>query len=249
VEHPMASQKEKTLGSRKVLGIIALLLALSLVGMGIYAAFTDTETAGVVAEAGALDITGADDISISDMAPGDVAFRGLTVQIPASDNEGDLIRAIRVSVPQPAPEDDVEGSPTDVGEGTLPEGASLLTGAQGLQVTLASCSGAWTLPAAGAALGNDANADGLDDSAACAGTISINQTEVALNDLVGTGDFEYVPADFGVTPTASGTFPDGTTLNMIAQFRLPQAADNAYENASLTFDLVFEAIQRAGINR
>ncbi|HEX2259061.1 MAG TPA: TasA family protein [Actinomycetota bacterium] len=237
------------MSSRKVLGIAILLFALTLVGMGIYAAFTDTETAGVVAEAGALDITGANDITISNMAPGDLAFRGLTVQIPDSDNEGDLIRAIRVSVPQPAVGDDVVGTPTDVGEGSVPVGASLLTGAQGLRVTLASCSGAWTLPAAGAALGSDVNADGLDDSASCAGTISINQAEIALNDLVGTGDFEYGPPDYGITPTGTGTFPDGTTLNMIAQFRLPAAADNAYENASLTFDLVFEAIQRAGVNR
>jgi predicted ribosomally synthesized peptide with SipW-like signal peptide len=241
--------KEDALGSRKVVGIAALLLALALVGMGIYAAFTDTETAGVVAQTGALDIVGADDIAISEMAPGDLAFRSLTVQIPSSDNDGDLISTIRVSVPEPAPGADVVGSPTDVGEGDVPAGASLLTGTQGLQIMLASCSGEWTLPAAAAALGSDANADGLDDSATCAGTISVTQTEVALNDLVGTGDYEYSPADFGVTPTFTGTFPDGTTLNLIGQFRLPAAADNAYENASLTFDLVFEAIQRAGRSR
>jgi predicted ribosomally synthesized peptide with SipW-like signal peptide len=235
--------------SRKTVGIAALLLALTLVGMGIYAAFTDTETAGVAVQAGALDIIGADDITIGEMAPGDVAFRGLRVEVPESDNEGDLITAIRLSVPQPAPADDVVGSPTDAGEGVVPAGASLLTGAQGLQITLANCSGPWTLPAAGAALGSDANGDGLDDSASCAGTITVTQSETALNDLVATGDFEYAPAAFGVTPTTTGTFPDGTTLNLIGQFRLPEGADNAYENASLTFDLVFEAIQRAGVNR
>jgi predicted ribosomally synthesized peptide with SipW-like signal peptide len=232
------------------MGIVALIAALLLIGVGVFAAFTDTETTSVATETGALDITGSADITISDLAPGDYAFRSLSVAVPTAENDGNLIRAIRVSVPTPEEGADVPGAPTDTGdEGVLPAGASLLTGAQGLRATLARCSGAWTLPAAGAALGTDANSDGIDDSAICAGSITVTQPEVALNDLVGATSFEFDAADFGVTPTSTGTIPDGTTINFIAQFRLPGAADDAYENASLTIDLLFEAVQRTGLNR
>jgi predicted ribosomally synthesized peptide with SipW-like signal peptide len=235
---------------RIVIGAVALIIALLLVGVGVFAAFTDTETTSVATETGALDITGSADITISDLAPGDLAFRSLTVAIPTAQNDGNLIRAIRVSVPPPAAGADVPGSPTDTGDtGALPAGASLLTGAQGLRVTFARCSGAWTLPVAGASIGTDANSDGIDDSATCAGTITVTQPAIALNDLVGATTFEFDAADFGVTPTATGTIPDGTTLNLIAQFELPATADNAYENASLTIELLLEAIQRAGANR
>lgn len=233
-----------------VIGVVALVLAAVLIGAGVFAAFTDTETTGVETEAGALDIQGAADITIDNLAPGDVAFRNLTVQLPEADNEGDLIRAIRVSVPEPGEGDDVAGAPTDTGDGAdAPEGESLLTGDQGLQVLLATCSGAWTLPAAGAPLGSDANGDGVDDSATCAGQITVIQEQIALNDLVGADDFEYDAEAFGVDPTGTGTIPDGSTLNLIAQFRLPEEADNAYENARLTIDMLFEAIQRSGVNR
>ena len=233
---------------KAVLGIAALVVAAVLVGVGVFAAFTDTESTDVSIQAGALDITGADDITIDRVAPGDIAFRNLSVGIPTSNDAGDLIEAIRLSVPAPAGGADRVGTPP-ANAGTTRPGASLLTGPQGLRVTLASCTTAWTLPAAGAPLGSDRNSDGLDDSARCNGTVTVTQREVPLAQLVDADTFEYRPADFGVPPTATSTFADGTTLNLMAQFRLPREADNGYQNASLTFDLVFEALQRGGVNR
>jgi hypothetical protein len=107
----------------------------------------------------------------------------------------------------------------------------------------------WTLPTAGTALATDKNNDGLDDSARCTGTVALTQKEIPLNQLVDATSFEYKPADFGIQPTSTNTFPDGSTMNLMAQFRLPREADNGYQNASLTFDFLFEALQRGGINR
>lgn len=233
---------------KAVLGIAALVVAAVLVGVGVFAAFTDTESTDVSIRAGALDITGADAIKIDRVAPGDVAFRNLSVGIPARDDAGNLVEAIRLSIPRPPAGQDTVGTPPTQA-GTTRPGASLLTGAQGLRVTLASCSTPWTLPAAGSALGADKNGDGLDDSARCTGTVTVTQREIPLNQLVDATTFEYRPANFGVTPTATSTFADGTTLNLMAQFRLPREADNGYQNASLTFNMVFEAVQRAGVNR
>lgn len=239
------------MGNRKVvIGVAALVVAAALIGVGAFAAFTDTESTSVNATTGALDITGAEDISIQDLAPGDVALRGLTVTIPDDTNEGDLIRAIRMSVPLVPAADDVIGRPTDEGDADAAvEGASLLTGDNGLQLLLASCSGEWSLPSADDPLEGDGNGDGIDDSATCDGTVTVTQQEIPLADLVTATEFEYEAAAFGVTPTATGTIPDGSTLNLIAQLRLPAEADNAYENASLSFDFLLEAVQREGVNR
>lgn len=244
------SEGETILSNKKVaIGVSALVIATLLIGAGVFAAFTDTETTGVDAQTGSLDITGAADVTVSQLAPGDLAFRDLAVDIPLAENDGDLIQSIRVSVPTPDPGNDVVGAPSDTGDTeSPPPGESLLSGTDGLQVLLATCNGGiWTLPSAGDALGGDADVNGVDDSATCTGTITVTQTEIPLNDLVDAVTFEYEAADFGVTPTATGTIPDGTSLNLVAQFRLPSAANNAYENASLTIDLVFEAIQRAGV--
>ncbi|HEX2179513.1 MAG TPA: TasA family protein [Actinomycetota bacterium] len=241
----MASNK------KMILGIGALLVALALIGFGVFAAFTDTETTEVATDSGSLDITGASDIQITEVAPGDIAFRDLTIEVPDAANDGDLIQAIRISVPAPEPGDDQAGAPTDTGDpdGDTP-GQSLLTGANGLRVTLATCSGDWTLPTADAPLGTDtAPADGIDDSATCGGEITVTQPEIPLNSLVNADTFEFGAAEFGLAPTATGTIPDGSTMNLIAQFRLPAEADNAYENASLTLDMEFEAVQRSGVNR
>jgi predicted ribosomally synthesized peptide with SipW-like signal peptide len=238
--------------SRKaVLGVAALVAAAVLVGVGVFAAFTDTESTNVSIQAGALDITGAEAITINRVAPGDIAFRNLSVGIPASNGAGSLVQSIRLSVPKPAPANDTVGTPpTNAANRTAAApGSSLLTGAQGLRVALGSCSVPWTLPAAGAALGTDRNNDGLDDSARCTGTLTVTQREIPLANLVDATTFEYRPADFGITPTATTTFPDGSTINIIAQFRLPREADNSYQNAALTFDMLFEAVQRGGVNR
>lgn len=241
----MASNK------KMILGIGALLVALALIGFGVFAAFTDTETTRVATGAGSLDITGASDIQITEMAPGDIAMRDLTIDVPDAENEGNLIEAIRLSVATPDPGDDQIGAPTDTGDQEdVFLGQSLLTGANGLRVTFAACSGVWTLPATDAGLGTDtAPADGIDDSATCDGDITVTQSEIPLSALVEVDTFEFGAAQLGLTPTSTGTIPDGSTVNLIVQFRLPEEADNAYENASLTIDMEFEAVQRSGINR
>ena len=38
-------------------------------------------------------------------------------------------------------------------------------------------------------------------------------------------------------------------MDMIVQMTLPSSADNGYENATVNFDFLFEAIQRTGVNR
>jgi predicted ribosomally synthesized peptide with SipW-like signal peptide len=222
------------------LGIAALVLAAILIGLGVFAAFTDTNQATIQAQAGSLTITGGDQtFSIDGMAPGDFALRDLTISIPAEGNVGDLIRAIGMTVPA-----------AGVTDTAGPGGASLLTGAQGLQVLLAHCTEAWTVAATGTAAGT-AGPNGVSDSATCGdgtGTVTVSQTEIPLNNLVDANDIEFDAADFGLTPTANGTYPSGVDLNLLVQLRLPQEADNTYQEGSLDFDLVFEALQRAAQN-
>jgi predicted ribosomally synthesized peptide with SipW-like signal peptide len=231
---------------RMLIGGAAIALAMALVGVGVYAAFTDTETSNVAIDTGQLDISGAENITVTNMAPGDYAFRDMNIVLDDAFNDGDLVEFIDVDTANVV---DTVGAPTDNGDpDVLPPGESLFSGDDGLQVVFAVCDGgAWTLPAIDDPIaGTDTNTDGLDDSVTCSGTI-VPQTEVALDDFTFTDSLGA--ADFGETPTATGTIPDGSDLDVLLQFRLPDTADNAYENASVTFDIVFDAIQRAGVNR
>lgn len=223
--------KKKTL-----LGGAAIALAMALVGVGVWAAFTDTATTNVAVDTGQLDVEGAGAISATDIAPGDHIFREITVDLPDATNDGDLVASIDVT--------------SDLNSETLPNGGSLYSGDDGLQVTLAICDGGtWALPAANTPIaGVDADTDGLDDSVSCTGGTVISQTESALDDLIGT-PYSLAAADFGVTATATGTIPDGSSFDLLAQLRLPDAADNTYEDATVDFDFVFDAIQRSGVNQ
>jgi predicted ribosomally synthesized peptide with SipW-like signal peptide len=233
---------------RMLLGGAAIAVAMALVGVGVWAAFTDTETSNVAIDTGQLDLVGAEDITVTEMAPGDLAFRDMSLALPDPENDGDLVESIDVATANVV---DVVGDPTDDGDvdpDGEPAGESLFSGTDGLQVVFAVCGGGtWTLPAADdPLLGDGGDADTLDDSVACSGTV-VEQTEQPLGTFAFTGSLTAV--DFGETPTATGTIPDGSTMEVLLQFRLPTTADNAYENASVSFDIVFDAIQRAGVNR
>jgi len=233
---------------KTLLGGAAIAVAIALIGAGVWAAFTDTESTDVTLDTGQLDIVGAADITVSDLAPGDVVFRDIGVDVPAATNDGNLVRFIDV--------DTVFGSETvgaevDTGDpdpGPPAAPGSLWSGTNGIQVVLAVCDGGtWTLPAANSPLlGDLAPVDGLDDSITCSGTI-LPQASQPVNTFGFTGTLDATA--LGVTPTATGTIPDGSNFEILAQFTLPSAADNGYENATVNFDIEFDAIQRAGVNR
>jgi predicted ribosomally synthesized peptide with SipW-like signal peptide len=221
--------------SKKLLtGGAAIAIAMVLAGVGVFAVFTDTDSTGVAIDTGQLDIVAANDITATDIAPGDHIFREITVDLPAATNDGNLVASVDVD--------------TTLGTDTAPNGGSLWSGADGLQGRFAICDGGvWTLPAVDdPLLGDTAPADGLDDSVTCSGTIIV-QAEEPVNTLTIAGNL--TAADFGVAPTATGTIPDGSTFSILAQLRLPTTADNTYEDASVTFDFNFDAIQRTGVNR
>jgi predicted ribosomally synthesized peptide with SipW-like signal peptide len=220
--------------SKKLItGAAAIAVAMVLVGIGVFAVFTDTESTGVTIDSGQLDIEAANDITATDIAPGDHVFREISVSLPGATNDGDLVASVDVD--------------TTLDTDTSPNGGSLWNGTNGLRAVLAICDGGtWTLPAVNSALAGDGNADGLDDSVTCSGTI-IPQAEQPVNTLAFAGTL--TAADFGETPTATGTIPDGSAWDVLMQLRLPTAADNTYEDASVTFDFNFDAIQRTGVNR
>jgi predicted ribosomally synthesized peptide with SipW-like signal peptide len=235
---------------RMLLGGAAIAVAMALVGVGVWAAFTDTETSNVQLDTGQLDIVGGDDVVVTNMAPGDVVFHDIGIDIPDTENDGNLIQSIDVST---ALNSQTVGASVDTGDadpGAPFTPGSLWDGTDGIQVVLAFCDGPWTLPADGDPLLADGDTDGLDDSAVCdggTGTITAQASQP-----LDTFDFSgsLTAADFGqagVAPT--GTIADGSSLDLIVQMTLPATADNGYENAAVDVDFVFEAIQRAGVNR
>jgi predicted ribosomally synthesized peptide with SipW-like signal peptide len=230
---------------RLLVGGSAIALALALVGVGVWADFTDTETADVAIDTGQLDIDGAEDITITEMAPGDFAYRDMTITLDDAVNDGNLIEFIDVDTVLGV---DTPGDPTDNGDEEVDTPESIWSGADGINARLAVCDGGtWTVPAPDAPLvGDSADADSLDDSVTCSGTI-IEQAAQDLNTFNFTDSLDA--ADFGETATATGTIPDGSTLDLLFEFALPDTADNSYEDASVTFSIVFDAIQRAGVNR
>jgi predicted ribosomally synthesized peptide with SipW-like signal peptide len=229
-----------------LIGGAAIALAMALVGVGVYAAFTDTETSNVAIDTGQLDISGADDITVTDMAPGDVAYRDMTIVLDDDFNDGDLIEFIDVET---ALDTDTVGVPTDDGDEEADTGESLWSGTNGIDARLAVCAGGtWTMPAEDdPLLGDGVDADTLDDSVVCTGGTVVEQTAQNLNTFAFTDSLDA--ADFGETATGTGTIPDGSELELLFEFALPSDADNSYENASVTFDIVFDAIQRDGVNK
>jgi predicted ribosomally synthesized peptide with SipW-like signal peptide len=232
----------RRLGTGVVLGASALAVSAALLGYGAYAAFTDTETSTVAVDTGQLDITlSTTAITATDLAPGDHLFRAVTVDVPAATNSGDLISAIQLRAANVV---STAGTPADVGsptEGSV-AGVALDAGANPVQVAVANCSQPWTLPTAGTAVTESPGA--INAAATCAGTVTASApVETDLATLVSTGLDLTAQAVAGTPTFAAGT----TNLNLLVQLRLPAAAGNEYENATLAFDLNVNAIQRGGI--
>ena len=219
-----------------ILGAAALAAAAGLLGYGAYAAFTDTETSSVSIDAGQLDITLATTpITVTDIAPGDVLYRQVAVQVPGATNDGDLIAALEVSATNVV---STPGDPADTGnpaEGDV-AGVGLDAGTDPLQLVVANCDEPWTLPGPG---------DPTSASPECAGTSTPpTPAPVDFPDVVAGDPLELTAEDILGTPTFG---EDVTELNVLVALRLPETAGNEYENAALTFDLQVDAIQRAGI--
>jgi len=222
--------------SKKLItGAAAIAVAMVLVGIGVFAVFTDTESTGVTVDTGQLDVSATNAITATDIAPGDHIYEVIDVELPAATNDGNLVEFIDVD--------------TTFGSETFPNGGSLWNGSNGLQAQFYVCDGgAWTVPAPDAPLSGDvAPVDGLDDSVTCSGTIIQPGAPEPVNTFGFTDELDA--ADFGVAATATGTIPDGSQLDVLAQLVLPTAADNTYENATVSFTFDFTAVQRPGINK
>ncbi|OOB90825.1 TasA family protein [Rathayibacter sp. VKM Ac-2630] len=214
-----------------------LLAAGALAGAGAFAVFTDSDTAETTVDAGQLDIVATGDWTITDIAPGDTVQRPLLIELPNATNDGNLVESVRFY--QEVSEETLGTNDPDV-DGVA---ESLVTGADGLDYRLLTCSVPWTnLPATGEAGPYD-----------CAGTTTVT-SEGKLSTIGGLANaIDFTPADFGLTATPEGTFPSdtgtGATLNSLVELVLPTAADNDYENAAATITYTAAAIQRDGIQK
>ncbi|MBO0985222.1 TasA family protein [Rathayibacter sp. SD072] len=214
-----------------------LLAAGALAGAGAFAVFTDSDTAETTVDAGQLDIVATGDWVIEDIAPGDTVQRPLLIELPNATNDGDLVESVRFY-------QDVTAETLGTDDPALTGlGESLVTGTDGLDYRLLTCSVAWT---------ND-DAAGEAGPYDCAGTTTVT-SQGKLSTIGGVANaIDFTPADFGLAPTADGTFPSdtgtGATLNSLVELVLPTAADNDYENAAATITYTAAAIQRDGLQQ
>ncbi|RII93428.1 hypothetical protein DZF95_05920 [Clavibacter michiganensis] len=218
----------------KIIATGAVVAVGTIITGGAFAIFTDSDTATLQADAGQLDIelaTG--DYTVADIAPGDTVQRPIVLSLPNATNDGNLVTSVNfaysVSGQTPGTDDPALDGP----------GESLVTGTDGLRYTLQTCSTAWTPSAADPA-----------GPYTCGGTTTTTGTGT-LASLTGAGT-TFTPANFGVTPTADGTFPSDTadvTLNTLMVLQLPTTADNDYENAAASLTFTASAIQRGGLQR
>lgn len=210
--------------------------AATLATMGAFAIFTDSDTATTAVDAGELDIVLEGDVTVSDIAPGDTVQRPVSIELPDATNDGDLVEFVRFYF-------DVT-SDTAGGDGqaiALGDGESLVSGTDGLVYSLITCvGGEWTTATDPS---GPYTCDGTEEVTGTGKLSTINGVANAAN---------FTPADFGLTATATNTFPsDGgaIALNSLIQFELPSTADNAYENAATALTFTAAAIQRDGIQR
>lgn len=219
----------------KIIATGAVVAVGTIITGGAFAIFTDSDTATLQADAGQLDIVATGDYTVADIAPGDTVQRPILLQLPDATNDGDLVAAVQLSYAVTA-----ETPGTD--DPTLPGGGeSLVSGAAGLTYSLQTCvGGEWTSTTAPVG------------AYTCSGTVQ--QTGAGtLASITGAGNSTTLtPVNFGVTPTADGTFPSDTadvTLNTLMVLQLPDTADNDYENAAASLTFTAAAIQRDGLQR
>lgn len=214
-------------------GVLAGVTAIA--GMGAYALFTDSGTATTTVDAGQLDIVMSESYTVADIAPGDTIQRPVTITLPQATNDGELISAVRfyqdITTDTIGTDDPLLSGP----------GESLVGGTDGLTYRLVTCEGGtWstlTTPAG---------------PYTCSGTEKVTDSG-KLSAIEGVGAaVDLLPGDFGVTETATGTFPTDTgdvALSTMLEFVLPTTADNDYENALATMTFTGAAIQRGGIQK
>ncbi|CAQ02875.1 TasA family protein [Clavibacter sepedonicus] len=220
---------------KKIVATGAVVAVGTLITGGAFAIFTDSDTATLQADAGQLDIVATGDYTVSDIAPGDTVQRPILLELPDATNDGDLVESVQLSYAVTA-ETPGTDDPALAGGGE-----SLVSGAAGLTYSLQTCvGGEWT--SATAPVG----------AYTCSGTVQ--QTGAGtLASITGAGNsVTLLPANFGVAPTADGTFPSDTadvTLNTLMVLQLPDTADNDYENAAASLTFTAAAIQRDGLQR
>jgi hypothetical protein len=233
------SQKISQLGTlEKIVATGGVLIgAAAIVGAGAFATFTATGNATVSADAGAVKIANVSNMTIGDMAPGDVVYKAMTVDLPSTAGAGNLASGLELSFVAPTGASLVLG---DDGQGNT--GGSLLDAATGLQFSVLTCPIAWTaispVPLTGPLV-------------ECVGfTPTVTSAATDLNDFVSTLTVHtFAPSDFGLTATDSGTFDTAAgavPIYAMAVFELPQGAGNTYQNASTALSFTFVAVQRAG---
>lgn len=239
---------------RSITGAALLGSAALLAGVGAFAAFTDTESVTRSVAAGQLDIEVDGTFAVEGMAPGDIHSQLLTVELPEDHNDGDLIEFIRFETAMGA---EVLGQHMDNGVQGPDGSASLFTDEAGLRVVIQNCEdGVWTEVGDGTFTCDGTVVDVIGDvGGAITGTADIDHAEKV--DDFGI-DTELGAVDFGVDETATGTIPDGSSLNLLVTLALPGddnqfggnlAAGNAFENASGDIEFTLTAIQRGGIEK
>ncbi|ROQ16976.1 camelysin-like metallo-endopeptidase [Rathayibacter sp. PhB93] len=214
-----------------------LLAAGALAGAGAFAVFTDSGTAVGNVDAGQTDINVTGAFTVTDIAPGDTIQRQLTLVLPNATNDGDLVSTVRFY-------QDVTSETAGTDDPLLAgPGESLVTGTDGLNYRLLTCTVPWTTAA---------TAPAVNGPYTCAGTTTTTGSG-KLSTIGGVANAaNFTPANFGLTPTATGTFPSDAgdvSLNTLIELVLPTAADNDYENAAAQITFTAAAIQRAGIQK
>ena len=233
-KRPVATWKKITVTGAILLGVGALATG------GAFAVFTSSGTATLAANAGSLNIVMTGAYTVANLAPGDQVQRLLPITLPNAANNGQLVSSVKFFYGVTS--DTVGTTDPDTGVGT---GQSLVSGINGLTYKVLTCSVAWTTvtspTVASGAYSCDAPAT---QTVTASGKLSaINSVATALT---------LTPADFGVTPTANGTFPTDSgdiSLNTLIQLDLPSEADNNYENAATSLTFTAAAIQRDGIQK
>lgn len=228
------TQPRRKAPTKKILATAGVLAGVTaLAGMGAYAVFTDSDTTKATVDAGQLAIVMSEDVTAADIAPGDTIQRPITITLPTATNDGELISAVRFY-------QDITTEATGTTASGAETGESLVAGTNGLTYTLTTCvGGTWTSSATPVG------------EYTCSGTEEETSTGKLSTIAVG-GAVDLTPADFGATPTATGTFDTSTTdvtLNTLLELVLPTAADNDYENASAEITFTGAAIQRGGIQK
>ena len=231
-KRPVATWKKITVTGAILLGVGALATG------GAFAVFTSSGTATLAANAGSLNIVMTGTYTVANLAPGDQVQRLLPITLPKAANNGQLVSSVKFFYDVTS---DTAGT-TDATTGAK-TGQSLVTGAQGLTYKLLTCSVAWTPVTSPTVTTGAYSCSGTTTPTASGKLSAIKSVASALT---------LAPADFGVTPTANGTFPTDSgdiSLNTLIQLDLPSAADNNYENAATSLTFTAAAIQRDGIQK